>query len=287
MELHKLVKVELKGHKQINEKWIQEQIALDPTILGLGDLVLKDKERIQPTSGRLDLLCQDSESSRRYEIELQLGKTDESHIIRTIEYWDTERKRYPNYDHCAVIIAEDITSRFLNVIQLFNGNIPIIALQMTAYEIGDKVALAFTKVVDELKLGLEEEDESMEVTDKNYWEQKGTKETVKMADDILEIIKEIDCGFELKYNKYYIGLFKNGIANNFIVLRAKKNNIRLEIKLDQSEDIKKLLETNEYDVMDYDSRNARYRIRLVKEEIKQKHDSLKELLELSYKYWNN
>jgi len=44
-----------------------------------------------------------------YEIEIQLGSTDESHIIRTIEYWDIERKRYPQYDHTAVIIAEDIT----------------------------------------------------------------------------------------------------------------------------------------------------------------------------------
>jgi hypothetical protein len=29
-------------------------------------------------------------------------------------------KRYPQYDHCAVLIAE-FTSRFLNVISLFNG----------------------------------------------------------------------------------------------------------------------------------------------------------------------
>ena len=38
--------------------------------------------------------------------------TDESHIIRTIEYWDIERKRYRQYDHTAVIVAEDITSGF-------------------------------------------------------------------------------------------------------------------------------------------------------------------------------
>ena len=52
----------------------------------------------------------------------------------TIEYWDLERKRYPQYEHTAVIVAEDITSRFLNVIQLFNGAIPLIALKMTAYD---------------------------------------------------------------------------------------------------------------------------------------------------------
>ena len=83
---------------------------------GFGDLVLKDRERIQPRAGRLDLLLQDVETNQRYEVEIQLGKTDEAHIIRTIEYWDIERKRYPQYDHTAVIVAEDITSRFLNVI---------------------------------------------------------------------------------------------------------------------------------------------------------------------------
>jgi RecB family endonuclease NucS len=81
----------------ISEKSIQEMIAEDPSIIGLGDLVLKDKERIQPRAGRLDLLMQDPDTNRRYEIELQLGKTDESHIIRTIEYWDIEKKRYPQY----------------------------------------------------------------------------------------------------------------------------------------------------------------------------------------------
>lgn len=89
-------RISLKGHLELNERWVQERIAEDPSLLGLGDLILKDKERIHPQGGRLDILCQDAESNRRYEIEIQLGKSDESHIIRTIEYWDIERKRYPN-----------------------------------------------------------------------------------------------------------------------------------------------------------------------------------------------
>ena len=63
-------------------------------------------------------------------VEIMLGATDPSHIIRTIEYWDSERKRYPQFDHCAVIVAEEITGRFMNVISLFNGAIPLIALQI-------------------------------------------------------------------------------------------------------------------------------------------------------------
>lgn len=287
MEIKKLKAIDLKTSNFVNEKWIQEQIANDPSLLGLGDIVLKDKERVQPNAGRLDLLFQDAETNKRYEVELQLGKTDESHIIRTIEYWDIERKRYPQYEHCAVIIAEDITSRFLNVIQLFNGNIPLIALKMSAFEVNGGISLVFTKILDEIKLGFDGDDEEVEeITDRNYWEQKGTKETVKQVDEIFEIIKEINNTFELKYNKFYIGLSKNGIASNFVIMRAKKSFVRLEIKSEPDEEIKKILEANELDEMEYSSRNNRYRINFSKNEIREKRDVIKQLLELSYKKWS-
>jgi hypothetical protein len=146
---------------------------------------------------------QDPETKRRYEVELQLGSTDESHIIRTIEYWDIERKRYPQYDHCAVLIAEDITSRFLNVVSLFNGTIPLIAIQMQAVKIGDSVTVIFTIVMDELSRGYIDEDEDAEAapTDRAYWEKRGSKETVGLADQLLVVLKELDPSLEFKYNK--------------------------------------------------------------------------------------
>src|SRR5438477_12797801 len=113
-------RVSLKADPVHNEKWLQQVIADDPTVLGLGDLTLRDTERLQPRAGRLDLLLSDPAAGTRYEVEIQLGPTDESHIIRTIEYWDIERTRYPQHDHVAVLVAEDITNRFLNVISLFN-----------------------------------------------------------------------------------------------------------------------------------------------------------------------
>lgn len=272
-------KIDIKNHPDISEVIIQQIIADDPSIIGLGDLVLKDKERPQPRSGRLDLLMQDPDTNRRYEIEIQLGKTDESHIIRTIEYWDIERKRYPQYDHCAVIIAEDITSRFLNVISLFNGFIPLIAIQMNAYKFGGEIGLVFTKVLDEMPLGLVEEDEEVqEITNRDYWLKRGTETTVRMADEILEIINSFKPGFTLKYNKFYIGLAKDGQPNNFVIFRPKKNYMRLELKLPKSTDIDELIEKNEIEEMDYDSRWGNYRIRLNKGDIKKHQEVLKELL---------
>jgi hypothetical protein len=276
-------KVSLKNNSELNEKWVQERLAESPSILGLGDLILKDKERIQPRAGRLDLLLQDAESNHRYEVEVQLGQTDESHIIRTIEYWDIERKRYPQYDHTAVIVAEDITSRFLNVISLFNGFIPLIAIQMNAIKVGDSISLICTTVLNEMSFGLVEEDEeSHEVTDRNYWEQRGTKETVAMADGVLEIIKKFAPDLELKYNKFYVGLAKNEQPNNFAIFRPQKNGLRMEVRLSRSEDVEKKLEQSGLDVMDYDQRWSRYRIRLSKEDIRKHSEFISELLLTAY-----
>lgn len=278
------IKIDIKSHPELNETWVQNIIAEDPRIIGLGNILLKDKERIQPHAGRLDLLLQDEDATQRYEVEIQLGKTDESHVIRTIEYWDIERKRYPQYEHCAVIIAEDITSRFLNVINLLNGAIPLVAIQMNAIQVGDTISLVFTKVLDQLKLGFVDEDEEVyEVTDRNYWEQnRGTKQTVAMADEILELIKTISPDFELKYNKFYIGLAKDGRPNNFAVMKPQKNTMRMEFRIPKSDEIEKKIETAGLDMLDYDSRWGMYKIKLSKSDIKENKDFIIELLKAAY-----
>jgi predicted transport protein len=282
-KIFKPEKISLLNNPDVKESLIQEKIAENPSILGLGDLILKDKERIQPRAGRLDLLLQDPDTQRRYEVEIQLGKTDESHIIRTIEYWDSERKRYPQYDHCAVIVAEDITTRFNNVIGLFNGSIPIIAIQMNAYKFGDDIGLVFTTVLDELTLGLVDDDEEVkEVTDRKYWVNRGTEKTVKMADELLAVINEFSGGYELKYNKFYIGLAKDGQPKNFVVFRPRKSGITLEIKIPYSEEVQKKIEENGLDDMGYLKRWGVYRLRLNKEDIKNKAEILKELFHQAY-----
>ncbi len=76
MKYQALSKISLKSHPELTERWVQDRIAENPQMLGLGDVVLKDKERIQPRAGRLDLLLQDAEANHLYKVEIQLGKTD-------------------------------------------------------------------------------------------------------------------------------------------------------------------------------------------------------------------
>src|SRR2546422_5830940 len=106
-------------------------------------------------------------SETRYEIEIMLGETDPSHIIRTIEYWDMERQRYPTLEHRAVIVAEEITSRFFNVIRLLNRAVPIIGIQLSAFRVNDEIVLHFTRVLDTYEFGAEpDEDEPAELVDR-------------------------------------------------------------------------------------------------------------------------
>lgn len=224
--------ISLKDHPQFNEKWVQKIIAKEPAVLGLGDLEYRDSEKVQPKAGRLDLLLSDEENDRRYEVELMLGALDESHIIRTLEYWDIERRRFPQYDHCAVIVAEQITSRFINVVQLFNRTVPLIAIQMQALRVGDQILLHFATVLDEFEIGgIEEEPPS--AADRKYWEQKGSPSTVALADGCLGIIREFAAGVTLKYNKHYIGFAANGVSTAFVALRPKKQWLLVDAQTDE------------------------------------------------------
>jgi hypothetical protein len=283
MNYAKFEKLTLKTHPTLNEKWVQERIAEEPGIIGLGDVILKDKERIQPRAGRLDLLLQEADGNRRFEVEVQLGATDEAHIIRTIEYWDIERKRYPQYEHTAVIIAEDITSRFLNVIGLFNGMIPLVAIQMRALKNGNSIGLAFTTVLDHMPLGFVNEDEEIaETTDRTYWEERCSKKSVAMADQLLEIAKLHDQNLDLKYNKFYIGLAKNGQPSNFVIFRPKKGFIRFEPRLPDTPEMQDQLDSAGLDVMDYDKRWGRYRIRLQTNDIEKNKKILEDVISQAY-----
>ena len=286
LQYTKSKKIWLKHHPKYTEKWVQQQIVDDPEILGLGsNLIVLAEEKIQKNAGRLDLLLQDSETERRYELELQLGASDPSHIIRTIEYWDIERKRRPQDDHCAVLVAEDITSRFLNVVSLFNGHIPLIAIQMQALEVGENLALSFITVMDEMTRGGDEEAETAP-TDRDYWLARSNTENIVMADDVLKIIHEFAPNLQLNYTKHYIGLAQNGQADNFVSFVPKKQNMRLRIKLKETEEISTMIDNTDLNALDYNKRYGQYRLSLKKNDLCNHREKLKELMEMSFKEYS-
>ena len=271
----------------LSEKWVQELLVNDPTLLGLGDVDVKDVERRQPHAGRLDMLLTDGESNTRYEVELQLGATDESHIIRAIEYWDAERKRYPQYDHVAVLVAEDITSRFFNVIGLFNGFIPMVAIQMSAIQVNeDEFTLVFTTVLDRTVLGTDEEDDGAP-TDRRYWESKASPATVALADRILQIVRASDHNVELKFNKFYIGLAKDGIATNYVAFRPRKKHLIMEIRLPRTDETTSLIEESGIGTLAYVARWGNYRLTLAAEDLDEHRELIATLVDMARDNYNS
>jgi predicted transport protein len=282
MELHKSKVVSLKSHPTLTEKWLQDEIIKDPSILGLGDVIVRSQERTQPKGGRLDLLLEDPESDIRYEVELQLGVVDESHIIRTIEYWDLERKRFPQYDHIAVIVAEEITSRFFNVIGLFNGYIPLIAIQLNALEVNGYLTLNSTRVLDIQTLGTEEEDSPALATDRAYWETRSTKQVLTIVDSIIEVAREIDQRLVARYNKHYVGLGIDGLANNFVSFKPRKKHLCFQIKIPMSDETDEILENSNLRLLDYDKRWRHYRIQIIQEDVDKNKKLLLDLMRQAY-----
>jgi len=212
----------------VTESWLEDVIEKEPTILPLGDVTVIERQRRQEKAGRLDLLLEDDSGDKRYEVELMLGSTDESHLVRTIEYWDIERRKWPGYDHTAVLIAEELTARFLNVIGLFSGSIPIIAVQVNGFHVDGKLVLHFVKVLDSRSTRKDETTQiQAKATDRQYWIAHASATTVELVDRCLEIINAAaSTPRKLTYNKQFIGLNDGVRPGNFVTFKPRKSVLR-------------------------------------------------------------
>lgn len=203
-----------------DEKWLQDRINEDPSILGLGELDIIQRERPQPSGGRIDFIMYDHSEEIKYEVEVMLGKLDESHIIRTIEYWDVERKRFPSVEHRAVIVAEEITNRFFNVIGLLNKSIPIIAVQLNAFLLDNSLVLNFVKVLDITLEENEDELSNIEQVDRKHWESRVNPESIKIMDKIIGLLPKQTSEPRITYNRSHVAIGTTG--NNFCWFHLRK-----------------------------------------------------------------
>lgn len=224
-------RISLKDHPEFTERWLQDLLTEDPSILGLpGQVEALDRERRQERAGRLDLLLYDSEAECRYELELMLGSLDESHIIRAIEYWDFERRRYPGYDHVAVIVAEDVTGRFLNVLSLLAGTIPMIVLQCNALQVGDQLVLDFVKVLDQTSLRRDDDEESsVEPATRDYWVGRVGELMVATCDKAVALMNaKASSKLSLSFLRQYIGINHGNRSRTFVHFVPKKKFFHLK-----------------------------------------------------------
>src|ERR1700731_3371633 len=116
-----------------------------------------------------------------------------------------ERQRSPLIEHRAVLVAEEITSRFFNVIRLLNRAVPMIAIQLSAFRFGDEIVLQFIRVLDIYdEIGGEPEEEAgAELVDREYWEKKSRPESLAVVESIRALTPTTKGEPKLTYNKYH------------------------------------------------------------------------------------
>lgn len=173
------------------------------------------------------MLLVDRDTDVRYEIELMLGETDPSHIIRCIEYWDVERKRYPHHEHVAVLIAETVNTRFLNVIGLFNSVIPIIAIQLSALKIDDTITLGFTRILDLIQPGEEDDGSAAVEVARSDWEKWSSPDSMRMLDACFELMRTTEPSAEPNYKGGYVGVIMGNTVDNYLVFAPRKTELRV------------------------------------------------------------
>lgn len=228
-----------------DEYWLQDIIYENPKIIGLGDLVAVNKEKKQSSGGRLDILLKEPTENLMYEVEVMLGETDPSHIIRSIEYWDNEKRKYPQRQHFCVLIAESFDRRYFNVIQLMSLNIPMIAIQADLLEVNGEKILNFSKIID-IYTEPEEDEEDTKQVNESTWNADSPWTNLN-AKEIYESLKNKHDRIDLRYTQSYISINIDGRNAYWLCKRIKPTSaLFFSVKDDEKvELIKKKLEEND------------------------------------------
>jgi len=140
-----------------------------------------------------------------YEVEVMLGETDPSHIIRSIEYWDNEKRKYPQRQHFCILIAESFDRRYFNVIQLMSLNIPMIAIQADLLEVNGDRILNFSKIID---IYIEPEEDIKQVNESTW--NSDSPWTNANAKELYNFLAEKHDRINLRYTQSYISINIDG-----------------------------------------------------------------------------
>jgi hypothetical protein len=229
-----------------DEYWLQDIIYENPKVLGLGNLVPLNKEKKQSSGGKLDILLKDPEQNSMYEVEIMLGETDPSHIIRSIEYWDNEKRKYPQRQHFCVLVAESFDRRYFNVIQLMSLNIPMIAIQADLLEVNGEKILNFTKIID-IYIEPEEYEEDVKVVNEATWTNDASWVT-ENTKELIELFKEEGDKINIRFTQSYVSINIEGKNAYWLNKRMKPTSaLFFSVKDEEkAESIKKLLENAEF-----------------------------------------
>ncbi len=264
-----------------DEYWLQEQIWNNPSCLQLGELEAIQKEKIVSSGGKLDILLKNPIDDSMYEVEVMLGETDPSHIIRTIEYWDLIKKKWSQRQHFAVLVAEKITKRFFNVIQIFSNSIPLIAIQANIIDINGTKSLHFTKILDAYEEPDDDINSESEKIDRSYWTNR-SEAAVKIADEIIKITEDIYKSATLVYNKGRISISSESYNQMTIHKRTGAKALLVFRFGDKKDEIIEILDSNN---ISYIEAKKHIRLTMNLDDISKYESVIKKIAELNKQWW--
>ena len=127
-------------NKNINENIVQDYFEKNINIIGLTNGIFLDKEELQSGSKRLNMLFKEKNTKKCYVVGVKLGNLDENHIIKTIEYWNLAKKKYPKYEHCIIFCVGNITGEAMVLLNSYDKQSQIIVYIISAFKYYEKLS---------------------------------------------------------------------------------------------------------------------------------------------------
>ncbi len=288
--------IDLSQRLRTNKQWLADRLAQDPSQLGLGDLTLVDHQRSQQTGGSLGLLLTDGSDERetRYALDVQLGAADPDQLVRAVERWSHERQQHPNDEHVAVIVAERISSRLLEVMRLMSDSIPLTVLQATAVKVADDTAtLVFTRLLGSQQATSDApSDDDVALAspkDRAFWESRLSPRSLTFLDELLALIRSLDGEVQPHYAKEYIGLARRGRTHHYVKLTPNRAapQALVVVRLPYSTEQQQMLESAGVEVNGYYESTKSYNLTVSHKTLGDAHQrqALEDLLRAASAHW--
>jgi hypothetical protein len=130
-------------------------------------------------------------------------------------------------------VAERITARFFNVLRLLNRSVPMIAVQLSAFRLGDadEIVIHPVTVLDVIEETGDPDVADVERVDRAYWEKKSTLVFLQAVDYIATLIRQGGIEPRITYNRGHIALGGTGYNFCWLHTRTAKNHCNVEIRL--------------------------------------------------------
>ena len=98
----------------------------------------------------------------------------------------------------------------------------------------------------------------------------------------MELIRKNDPNIGFKYNKYYVGLARNGAPDNYITLRpSKKSALLIDIRLPRNDALTTRIEDADIESLTYNTRSGRYRIKITGRDLTDNAELLAEMIDFA------